>query len=98
MWAYYNNGVSFRNCGEPDQLEEGEVFFEQTPTEEELIQIFPDYIIAKTEQTNLQNKLLRANAYREESDPIFFKAQRGETTIEEWLAKVEEIKNRWSDQ
>lgn len=38
---------------------------------------------------------LRAAAYREESDPIFFKAQRGEATIDQWLAKIQEIKNRY---
>ena len=38
---------------------------------------------------------LRAAAYREESDPLFFKAQRGEATIDQWLAKVQEIKNRY---
>lgn len=37
----------------------------------------------------------RAQAYREESDPLFFKAQRGEATTEEWLAKVQEIKSRF---
>lgn len=34
----------------------------------------------------------RAEAYRNEADPIFFKAQRGEATIEEWNAKVNEIR------
>jgi hypothetical protein len=37
----------------------------------------------------------RAAAYRDESDPLFFKAQRGEGTMQEWLAKVEEIKARY---
>jgi hypothetical protein len=37
----------------------------------------------------------RAAAYRDESDPLFFKAQRGEATMQEWLAKVEEIKARY---
>lgn len=39
----------------------------------------------------------RAEAYRNESDPIFFKWQRGEATQEEWLTKVEEIKARFPD-
>jgi hypothetical protein len=34
----------------------------------------------------------RLSAYELESDPIYFKAQRGEATMEEWLAKVDEIK------
>jgi hypothetical protein len=37
----------------------------------------------------------RVAAYRDESDPLFFKAQRGEGTMQEWLAKVEEIKARY---
>jgi len=37
----------------------------------------------------------RAEAYRAEADPLFFKAQRGEATEAEWLAKVEEIKARF---
>jgi hypothetical protein len=41
------------------------------------------------------NRQARANAYREQSDPLFFKAQRGESTTEEWLAKVNEIKQRF---
>lgn len=37
----------------------------------------------------------RAAAYRTEADPLFFKAQRGEATNDEWLAKIEEIKARY---
>ncbi len=37
----------------------------------------------------------RKTAYENESDPLFFKAQRGEATMEEWLAKVDEIKQRY---
>jgi hypothetical protein len=39
--------------------------------------------------------LLRSEAYRNESDPIFFKWQRGEATEQEWLDKVAEIKLRF---
>lgn len=38
----------------------------------------------------------KKQAYREESDPLFFKWQRGEATQQEWLDKVNEIKQRWS--
>jgi len=41
------------------------------------------------------NKALRQAAYVAESDPIFFKYQRGEVTKEEWLVKIEEIKTRY---
>ena len=37
----------------------------------------------------------RRAAYITEADPLFFKAQRGEATMEEWQAKVQEIKARF---
>lgn len=37
----------------------------------------------------------RAAAYATESDPLWFKAQRGEIPIEAWHAKVEEIRQRY---
>lgn len=40
----------------------------------------------------------RKAAYISESDPLFFKAQRGEATMEDWQAKVDEIKQRFPDQ
>jgi hypothetical protein len=38
---------------------------------------------------------LRRAAYVAESDPIFFMAQRGEATQQQWLDKIAEIKARW---
>jgi hypothetical protein len=38
---------------------------------------------------------LRASAYRNESDPLFFKAQRGEVEMQVWLDKIAEIKTRY---
>jgi hypothetical protein len=46
-------------------------------------------------QRTESNKQARVQAYREESDPLFFKSERGEITREEWLAKVEEIRSRY---
>jgi len=37
----------------------------------------------------------RAAAYAKEADPLFFKAQRGEATMDEWLALVAKIKMRY---
>jgi len=37
----------------------------------------------------------RKSAYINEDDPLFFKAQRGEATMEEWQAKIAEIKARF---
>ena len=39
------------------------------------------------------NRLKRMYLYQEESDPLFFKWQRGEATKEEWLEKIAEIKS-----
>lgn len=40
---------------------------------------------------------LRAAAYRDESDPLFFKEQRSEVPAGTWLAKIDEIKARWPE-
>lgn len=37
----------------------------------------------------------RRLAYVVEADPLFFMAQRGEATMDEWLSKVSEIKARY---
>ncbi len=42
-----------------------------------------------------QQKFARADAYRDKADPLFFKAQRGEATMDEWLSIVAEIKTRY---
>jgi hypothetical protein len=53
-----------------------------------IIKIDPAKLIPTLEQ----QQEARAAAYKAESDPLFFKAQRGEATLEEWQAKVAEIK------
>jgi uncharacterized protein YciI len=45
----------------------------------------------KAEQAETNRKA----AYIAEADPLFFKAQRGEATAEEWQAKIAEIKTRY---
>lgn len=55
-------------------------------TEEE-IKADPIFALVQTEN--------RAKAYKEESDPLFFKYQRGEVTEQEWLDKVAEIKAKY---
>jgi hypothetical protein len=37
----------------------------------------------------------RKAAYEQEADPLFFKAQRGEATLQEWQDKIAEIKARF---
>jgi hypothetical protein len=60
------------------------------PTEAELEAA---YTAAIAELALEQAKQQRATAYRNEADPLFFKAQRGEATIEEWQLKVAEIRS-----
>ena len=57
----------------------------------------PDYNPDEQEQERKQAEAVenRRQAYIAESDPIFFMAQRGEATMEEWQAKVDEIKQRF---
>lgn len=55
----------------------------------------PEEIAEREAQKAAENEQLRAGAYRSESDPIFFKWQRGEATEQQWLAKVAEIKTRY---
>ena len=43
----------------------------------------------------MQAQRQRASAFTTEADPLFFKAQRGEATMEEWEAKVAEIRSRY---
>ena len=70
-------------------IENGEVFTVQVvdKTPEELAEDLANY--------NSAVEAARAAAYRQESDPLFFKAQRGEVTMETWLAKVAEIKAQY---
>ena len=95
MRAYNNNGISFRDCGGADQIEGDEVFFDHIPDTAELIATFPNYETALAEYTSLLNKEARTNAYKQESDPIFFKWQRGEATQQEWLDKIADILQRF---
>lgn len=46
-------------------------------------------------QQEAENERLRLDAYRNESDPLFFKWQRGEIEKQVWLDKVAEIKARY---
>ena len=48
-------------------------------------------------QQNESQKQNRLTAYEQESDPLFFKWQRGEATQQEWLDKVAEIKARYPE-
>lgn len=52
-------------------------------------------VIVAHEQALATAQRNRAAAYASEADPLFFKAQRGEATIEEWEAAVAAIRERF---
>ena len=87
VWKPYSHATEKLVAVAP-YIEYGQVFTVQVEkkTQEEL-----DADIASFDAAD---KAARAEAYRTESDPLFFKAQRGEATMEEWIAKVAEIKAR----
>jgi hypothetical protein len=51
--------------------------------------------VEKAQQKLEQTEAARKAAYAQEADPLFFKAQRGEATLQEWQDKVAEIKARY---
>lgn len=62
------------------------------PSKENLDALWPQ---TQKAIANQQAESKRRAAYVSEADPLFFKAQRGEVTMEEWQAKVAEIKTRY---
>jgi len=52
-------------------------------------------VIVAQEQALASAQRSRASAYTAEADPLFFKYQAGEVTKKEWLAKREEIRQRY---
>ena len=72
----------------------GEVTFEPISTEELAERAVWERDVLPVEQRKIAEEG-RINAYRSEADPLFFKAQRGEATTDEWTAKVAEIKARF---
>jgi len=65
---------------------------QQKPSEKEIDDEFARLQAMEPNRIAEQNRLA---AYRNESDPLFFKSQRGEATIEEWKAKIADIKKRY---
>lgn len=75
-----------------------EVIYDAT-TGEKTIRPYTAEEIAAIEKAAIptleQQQAARALAYKNESDPVFFRWQRGEATEQEWLDKIEEIKLRY---
>jgi len=77
--SIFDDRGAFDAAGNPVQLDQAEVDAAA--------------IIVAEEQALATAQRNRAAAYRNEADPLFFKAQRGEATIEEWQLKVAEIRS-----
>jgi hypothetical protein len=54
-----------------------------------------DRAAVEAEAQRMEARQARAAAYASEADPLFFKAQRGEATIEEWQSTVADIRARF---
>jgi len=87
LWKPYSHATEKLVAVAP-YIEYGQVFTVQVEKKTQ------DELDADIAAFDAADKAARAEAYRTESDPLFFKAQRGEATMEEWIAKVAEIKAR----
>jgi hypothetical protein len=63
-------------------------------TDDETVQLEHDVAEAQAQEAERRDNDKRA-AYATESDPLFFKWQRGEGTEQAWLDKVAEIQARY---
>ena len=54
-----------------------------------------DRAAVETKAAQMQAQQQRAAAYAAEADPLFFKAQRGEVSMDDWTAAVEAIRARY---
>lgn len=52
-------------------------------------------VVVDAEKELEEVRIQRSIAYKREADPLFFQAQRGEATMDDWTAKVDEIKARF---
>jgi hypothetical protein len=62
------------------------------PTYEEIVEAW-DRVQEELDKENVER--LRRAAYQKEADPLFFEFQRGDSTEQEWLDKIAEIKARY---
>lgn len=61
----------------------------------DIVELSSQELQEAAEIVRLKNKNLRAVAYLQEADPLFFQEQRGEIPQGTWLDKVAEIKSRY---
>ena len=73
----------------PDEKVEGECIVKKTEKE-----LYDEGMLSK-EEYNLYIDELRQAAYQQEADPLGMQVLRGELDKTEWLAKIDEIKQRY---
>ena len=93
----YNHEAIYRSHPEVRLIDDSRGAFDAAgnPVELDQAKVNAAAIIVAQEQALASAKRNRATAYTTEADPLFFKAQRGEATMEEWEAKVAEIRSRY---
>jgi len=74
-----------------DQLE----WLDQNQTQPTAAEIAAEAARLEADEPRRIAQQQRAGAYAAEADPLFFKAQRGEVSMDDWTAKVEEIRARY---
>lgn len=100
----FPEGIVYVNSTPPPSIEETQEAIPDIPVFENNIwqlswrirELNFEEIEQKEQNKAIMQRQLRAEAYRNESDPLFFQEQRGEIPEGTWLAKVEEIKQRYS--
>ena len=88
IYKLYPNVVTIDDSAGAFDAQGNQVTIDESAVATEIQRLEP---IKAAEQADAKRKA----AYIAEADPLFFKAQRGEATMEEWQAKVAEIKNRF---
>jgi hypothetical protein len=88
IYNLYPNVVSVDDTAGAFDAQGNQVIIDKSAVATEIERLIPIQL-AKVATEN------RRNAYIAEADALFFKAQRGEATMEEWQAKVADIKARF---
>jgi hypothetical protein len=93
----YNHDAIYRSHPTVTRIDDSTGAFDAAgnPVQLDQAKVNAAAIIVAQEQALATAQHNRATAYTTEADPLFFKAQRGEATIEEWQAKVAEIRSRY---
>ena len=88
VYATHPNVVSVDDTAGAFDAQGNKVTIDESAVAAEAVRLEAAAVIQRIEAN-------RRAAYIAEADPLFFKAQRGEATMEQWQDKVAEIKARY---